>query len=173
VKAPGAPDWLPDLLEFEWNQYSESIDRAYAVFSRDFGVERTRPTFRGKRMGLKRHPELDGKCATFWHFVTEGAVEADRTPVRERIERIAWPKALIVAADRPGSHVLVWNNQRRRSGHGKSLRWIVALPDFSYVVVLDDRGEFVLPWAAYPVAEDHRRKKLEKEYNDWRSGQNS
>ena len=47
-------------------------------------------------MGLKRHPELEGKSATFWHFVTEGKVEADRTPVRERIERIGWPKAIIL-----------------------------------------------------------------------------
>jgi hypothetical protein len=173
MKAPEAPDWLPDLLVFDWNRYQESIDRAYAIFLRDFGSDQTRPTFKGKRMGLKRHPESDGKSATFWHFVTEGKIEAERTPVRERIERIRWPRALIMAVDTPGTPVLVWRNERHRSSHAKSLRWIIALQDFSYVVVLDDRGDFVLPWAAYPVAEAHSRRKLEKEYNAWKASQKS
>ncbi|MCG8556770.1 MAG: hypothetical protein MJD61_16010 [Proteobacteria bacterium] len=72
-----APDWLPDLMECDWNRYQETIDRAYAIFWRDFGAAAARPAFRGKRMGLKRHPELDGKSATFWHFVTEGSTEED------------------------------------------------------------------------------------------------
>jgi hypothetical protein len=55
----------------------------------------------------------------------------------------------------------------------RSERWILALADFSYVVILDDRGEFILPWADYPVAETHRRRKLEKEYNDWKNAQKS
>ncbi len=173
MKDACAPDWLPDLVEFDWNNYQEAITRAYAVFWRDFGTERTRPTFRGRRMGLKRHPELEGKSATFWHFVTEGDIEADRTPVRERIERIGWPKAIIVESEATPSRALVWTNERRRSGHAKSERWIIALGDFSYVVILDDRGEFVLPWAAYPVSETHRRRRLEKEYNDWKNAQKS
>jgi hypothetical protein len=114
-------------------------------------------------MGLKRHPELDGKSATFWHFVTEGSIEADRIPVRERLERIAWPKAILVEAGNDPSRVLVWANERCRSTHVKSTRWIVALYDFSYVVVLDEREDYVLPWTAYPVAEDHRRRKLRRE----------
>lgn len=167
LRDEGAPGWLPDLLECDWNRYQETLERAYAIFWRDFGTEAARPTFRGKRMGLKRHPELDGKSATFWHFVTEGRVEADRTPVRERFERIAWPKAILVEAEADPSRVVVWTNERRRSSHAKSLRWLIALTDFSYVVVVDDRGDYVLPWTAYTVAEEHRRRKLEQEYNAW------
>ena len=166
-----APAWLPDLIECDWNRYQETLERAYSIFQRDFGSQRVRPAFRGKRMGLKRHPELDGKSATFWHFVTEGSIEVDRTPVRERLERIAWPKAILVEAGNTPSRVFVWANERRRSTHAKSTRWIVALDDFSYVVVVDEREDYVLPWTAYPVAEDHRRRKLRKEHDGWKSAQ--
>lgn len=159
--------WLPGLIALDWNQYQACIDRAYAIFWRDFGAADARPPFRGKRMGLKRHPELDGKCATFWHFVTEGTEEASRFPVRERVERIAWPRALLVEVNSASSRVVTWENERRRSTHGKSTRWVVALDDFSYVVVVDEREEFVLPWTAYPVNEQHRRVKLRKEYDAW------
>jgi hypothetical protein len=30
--------------------------------------------------------------------------------------------------------------------------------------VLEDRKEYVLPWTAYAVEGEHRKKKLEKEY---------
>jgi hypothetical protein len=34
-------------------------------------------------------------------------------------------------------------------------------------VVLADRGTFVLPWTAYLVTESHRKRKLQKEYEDY------
>lgn len=179
MKADGAPDWLPDLVPFDWNDYGASVERAYAVFWRDFGTAQARPAFRGKRMGLKQLPEFEGKCATFWHFVTEGAVEAERTPDRERIERIAWPKAMLLEAG-PWSdpspvvapvgppRILLWSTQRQTA-----TRWVVSLPDFSYVVVIDERENFVLPWTAFCVVQGHRREKLRKEYESWRSARKS
>jgi hypothetical protein len=138
---------------------------AYAIFWRDFGEFRTRPTFQGRRLGLKRHPEIEGKSATFWHFVTEGADESNRTPVRERLERIGWPRALIEEASHSSPRVRVWASLRSRA-----TRWLIALDDFSYVVVLDDRGDFLLPWTAYWVGEDHRRRKLQREFEVWQAG---
>ncbi len=167
VTGEGATDWLPDLLVCDWSRLQESIERAYAVFRRDFCRPERRPMFRGKRMGLKRHPLIDGREATFWHFVTEGKVEKDRYPVCERIERIAWPRAMLVEAGRSPSRVLVWSNQRPRRRHGKATRWVVALEDFSYVVIVDERESYVLPWTAYPVRERHRRRKLREEYRAW------
>ena len=166
-----APAWLPDLIPCDWNNYQATLALAYRIFRQDFADEENRPVFRGLRMGLKRHPELDGKSATFWHFVTEGRVEVDRTPVRERLERIAWPKAILVEANNEPSRVLMWSNERRRSSHTKSTRWVVALADFSYVVVVDEREGYVLPWTAYPVAEQHRRQKLKREHDGWKRAQ--
>lgn len=169
MKDENAPDWLPDLVEFDWNRYEESLNRAYAVFTRDFGTQSERPNFRGKRMGLKRHPEFEGKSATFWHFVTEGPDEPDRVPDRERVERIAWPKAMLIEAAAASGRVVMWANERRRSGHAKSTRWVVALDTFGYVIVVDEREEYVLPWTAYVVDGDHRQEKLRKEYDAWKA----
>ena len=161
-------DWLPVLVEVDWNRFAESVDRAYAVFLADFGHASRRPLFQNRRLGLKHHPEIEGKSATFWHFVTEGSDESKRTPDRERLERIGWPGAMVVEAGRQPPRVRVWSTRR-----GSAVRWVIALEDFSYVVILDDRGEFLLPWTAFPVVQEHRRTKLRKEYDAWRAGQKS
>ncbi len=46
----------------------------------------------------------------------------------------------------------------------ESLVGINIWEDFSYVVVLADRGEYVLLWTAYCVEQEHRRQKLRREY---------
>lgn len=54
----------------------------------------------------------------------------------------------------------VWRSERA----GDKDRVVIALADFSYVVVLADRGEYVILWTAYCVEHEHRRGKLRKEY---------
>lgn len=158
-----SPDhsWLPALLKLEdfdheWDLYFSKVKE---VFERDFGT--MRPDFRGKRMGLKRQPEIGGMSATFWHFVSEGRGEDDRTPDFRRCERIAWPMAILKAADLP-DRVWVWEEQDPRRG----TKILLALLDFSYLVVVDDRGDYMLPWTAYPVERKHSREKLAKRYQD-------
>lgn len=156
------PDWLPELVLLQdyhgkWNDYCDAL---YEFFLDDF--VRTKPQYLGKRFALKKHPEYDGKAATFWHLVSEGNVEEDRTPEMRRCERIRWPRPIIegnVPAD-----VKTWRNER----NGKT-RILIALADFSYVVILDDRGGYVLLWTAYPVEREHQRRKLAKEYGDYAS----
>jgi hypothetical protein len=162
-----ADGWLPPLVEFDgdWNRFDEYVERVYAAFARDFNDAATRPTFRGRRLGLKLHPTFQGKSATFWHLVTEGEDEAQRTPDRARCERIAWPRAMIEAATTEG-RVLAWAS-RRPNGD----RWVISLPDFSYIVVLADRGGYLLPWTAFCVEQDHRRRKLRAEHEAWRQAQ--
>jgi len=109
-------------------------------------------------MSLKKHPRVRGYSATFWHFITEGTVpEPQREPVEERCERIRWPRPIIDAVD--SQRVRCWTNTRK----GR-LRILLALPDFSYLVVLADRGDYVLPWTAYPVTQLHRQRKLRREW---------
>jgi len=52
-----------------------------------------------------------------------------------------------------------WRKERKGAG-----RMLIALLDFSYVVVLADRGEYILLWTAYCVEQEHRRRKLRIEY---------
>ncbi len=160
-------DWLPALLPFDWNAYAESVERAYAVFRRDFEEARSRPRFLSREMRLKWHPPFEGKSATFWHFVTEGKDEQSRTPNRDRIERIAWPRAVIENAHdetRVRRWLAVKNNDKR---------WHLAVADFSYLVVLADRGDYLLPWTAFTVDADHQRSKLQRAWREWRAAQKS
>jgi hypothetical protein len=156
--------WLPDLICFDeyggdWNRY---LDALYAIFKRDF-IE-SRPTFPGYRVGLKKHPMEQGKEATFWHFISEGSVERERLPDLRRCERIAWPRAIIEAVGT--ERVRCWRNDRKNER-----RILLVLPDFTYAVILADRGEYVLPWTAYVVKEDRQRRRLQKEYDADRAEQ--
>jgi len=150
------PPWLPGLLLLEDfdGDAKRYLAEAHAIFERDFG-QRQR-TFLGKRVGLKRHPLINGWSATFWHFISEGKVEDDRDVNPRRCERIAWPSALMAAADRSSPDVHCWNDSNPRGQTTIS----VALTDFSYLLVVADRGDYVLPWTAYPVDRGHQRKKL-------------
>lgn len=155
-----APDWLPPLVLFNdhdgnWHIY---LDAVYAWFKRDF-VD-SKPMFQGRRLGLKRLPVTHGKEATFWHMIQEGAVEDDRTPDFRRCERIRWPRPIIEHDANPV--IKVWRNQRR--GESRVCLW---LEQESYLVVLADRGNYILPWTAYQVVQPHQQRKLQTEYESY------
>lgn len=160
-------DWLPDLELFaahggDWNAY---VDHLHSRFCADF-INST-PTWPSKRVGVKRHPYSDGKCATFWHLISTGSVEADRTPDMRRCERIGWPRPVIDEFDdaTPGatsSRIVWWMEQR-----GGEDRYLLAPDDFSYLVVVADRGEYVLPWTAFWLEHAHQRRKRRKAFETY------
>jgi hypothetical protein len=140
----------------DWPTYLRVLQR---VFRRDF-VEQPLPSFRGTRMALKKHPFVDGMEATFWHMISEGGeggTETDRLPDFRRCERIAWPRPIIEAVDT--DRVKSWPTVRRSEA-----RVMLALGDFSYVVVVALRNGYALPWTAFPVVHEHQRRKYRKEY---------
>lgn len=150
-------NWLPPLVPFgdyggDWNSYLEAI---YAIFQHDF-VD-NKPIFQGRRLGLKRHPIVNGREATFWHMIQEGDTEEERTPDFRRCERIRWPKPVIEHDETPC--IKIWRNQR-----GQEVRICLWVDQVNYLVVLADRGDYILPWTAYVVEQPHRQKKLQKEY---------
>lgn len=151
------PPWLPEIILLEtyngdWDRY---LDAIYAAFQADFIG--TTLQFQGKRVGLKRHPIVEGREATFWHFVSEGEIEADRLPDLRRCERIAWPRAII---DNCGDSCLkIWSEEVRGD-----LRVHVWCEVAEYLLILADRGDYVLPWTAYPVVLPHRKRKLQERW---------
>ena len=156
------PSWLPPLVLFSeyegnWERYLEAI---YNYFKQDF-ID-NRPSFRGRRLGLKKHPCEKGKEATFWHFIQEGPNEDDRIPDIRRCERIRWPKPVIENADKPV--IKIWENKRKNDK--RILLW---LEGQEYLVVLAERKGYLLPWTAYLVIEEHRKKKLQKEYEAFKN----
>jgi hypothetical protein len=76
---------------------------------------------------------------------------------------------LSLLGDTIGTERVVWWETTRK----RERRIVVALPDFSYVVVLANRKGYVLPWTAYPVEREHRRKKLRRECEEFWAGQKS
>jgi hypothetical protein len=156
--AADSAGWLPALVTFvasggRWADYVEAL---YAAFHADFIA--SEPAVPNRRWAMKRYPAHDGKEATFWHLISEGDVESEREPDLRRCERIRWPRALIDALG--SGRVRVWEQSRR----AREVRVAIALPDFSYLVVLADRGEYLMLWTAFPVERSHQRAKLRREY---------
>jgi hypothetical protein len=164
-----AEDWLPELVLFEnsqgdWPRYVEVL---HEHFLDDF--VRSKPGWPGKRVALKRHPETDGKSATFWHFISEGDVEEDRIPDFRRCERIRWPRPVMdyFSNQQPAeSDRILWWKEKRKS----ETRYVLTTEDFSYKVVVADRGDYVLPWTAYYLEYDNARRKLRQKFEGfWRA----
>lgn len=165
-------DWLPPLVLLSdsggnWPAYEEIL---YAAFKADF-IDSV-PAWPGKRVGLKRHPFHRDKEATFWHFVSEGKTEADREPDMRRCEVIRWPRATMNEfPNRPPSaqdRIVWWRNERQGAE-----RILLALPDFSYLMILADRGDYILPWTQYLVEYANRREKYRKEFEAYWADQAS
>lgn len=155
-----SPHWLPPLILFNdyggnWDAYLEAL---YAWFKRDF-ID-SKPVFQGRRLGLKRHPMDQGKEATFWHMIQEGRNEEERTPDFRRCERIRWPKP-IIEHDKDQA-IKVWRNLR-----GREVRVCLWFERENYLVILTDRGDYILPWTAYLVEQPHRQRKLQKEFEEY------
>src|SRR5579872_5993373 len=153
--------WLPQMISLndcggDGQQYLELL---YERFRCDF--IRSKPTiFNPKRWSMKRHPIERGKEATFWHAISDGENEADRIPDMRRCERLCWIRPMIDAYGT--ERVCCWKTER----HGRS-RPIIALPDFSFLVILQEAPEHVMLWTAFYVPGTRRRLKYEQ---DWKNG---
>lgn len=161
----GPVSWLPELVLLSscGGDFGKYLELIYEHFTNDF--VRTKPAYPGRRWAIKRRPLLDGKPATFWHLISEGEQESARIPDLRRCERIRWPRPMIDAL--LTGRVCCWRNRR-----GSSERVLIALEDFSYLVVLEDRAEYIMLWTAYCVEQSHRRRRLKEEYEGYtaRSG---
>jgi len=138
----------------DWNSYCDAL---YQFFHEDFIASQA--TYHGMRVAIKRHPLLKGKEATFWHLISEGDVEDERLPDLRRCERIRWPRPIIDASS--GDKVRFWRARRGEE------RVVIAVGDFSYVVVLAIRRGYVVLWTAYYVEREHRRRKLRAECDEY------
>ncbi len=151
---------LPGLIELsdfggDFNSYLEAV---YECFKNDFIINR--PQFRGIRLGLKKHPLLNCKEATFWHMTSEGDDESTRVPDLRRMERIKWPSPMIAQSEHP--YLKVWENTR-----GNKTNILIFHEDEDYLVVMRKARDYILPWTAYLVEDNARKRKLLKEYDEY------
>ena len=152
---------LPDKILFSdyGGDFSSFFDAVYKKFKLDF-VE-SKPIFRGMRIALKRHPLVADKEYTFYHITHEGDDEKNRKPSIPRMECIPFPRFLIEKVEHP--YLKVWTNVRK----GEE-RILIFHEAENYLVVLANRGEYILLWTAYIVDKPHMKRKLMKEYEAYK-----
>lgn len=135
------------------------LEAVYKVFKRDF-VD-SKPLFRGMRIALKKYPLVMDKEYTFYHITHEGKEEQNRIPSIPRMECIPYPRYMIEHAEH--SCLKIWTNIRKNEE-----RILIYHEQEKYLVVLANRGEYILLWTAYIVDKPHMRKKLMKEYEAYK-----
>lgn len=157
-------EWLPDLICCD-GQWADTLARVYEVFTNDFLYGPC--TCLGIQVRLREAPTIGGKDRTFWHLISEGedsGEEADRIADFKRCARMGWVRAILDnSAD---GRLNKW--EQLREGKRNQL---IALPDFSYVVVLGRRSGrngvyFVLLTAFCPNERKQRKFAAEcREFN--------
>jgi len=156
-------NWLPGLvtLEDSGNNWDRYLDAVYSIYKADFLD--SRPTYRGTLVGVKRLPIERGKEAGFWHLIQEGREEDDRIPNLRRCERIRWPRPVIEHGHEVS--ICAWRNVRHTKA-GVQRNICLWLQEHEYLVILRIRKNGILFWTAYPVTEEHKKKKLWREYEE-------
>lgn len=151
---------LPELIFMEdfggnFDAYNEAV---YAIFKQDF--IKSRPTFNGTKLRLKKHPYVDGKEYTYYHFTHSGDIEIDRIPDFRRMERMPFPRPIIDNSNH--KDLRVWRVKR-----GTKNRILILNEIEQYLIVLEDRGEYILPWTAYYIEYPNKIRRLIKEYEEY------
>lgn len=150
-----APPILP--LTGSWDEY---LDKIYDHYLADLIT--TKVYLQGKPVNARFNPATDNKGFSFWHVISEGEREEDRTPDPRRCERIRWIAWMIKRAADGNDPLLRWENTRTQR-RGTTTRLILFCEQNSYVVVLEERSEYFLLVTAYPVTA-RRAAKLKAEY---------
>jgi hypothetical protein len=153
---------LPQLITLEHfnGNFHDFYEEVYLIFRKDF--VNTIPNYRGKKLRLKKHPYIDGKEYTFYHFTHDGDIEKERLPNLRRMERIGYPRPIIENSEH--NDLKVWKNKR-----GNNERILIFHEKEEYLVVLEDRHEYILPWTAYLVDKKHTKRKLLAEYESYKN----
>lgn len=145
----------------KWKVY---LERIYDIFCRDVAGGRLR--FQGLPIRCRYHEPYQGKHASFWRMMSEGAVESERTPDLERCARIPWIGWVIRHAD--DSTFVRWWQHERATKHGRKTRVPLWLFEHDYAVILEPRADYCLLVMSYCVRPDQKLM-FEKEWAAWKA----
>ena len=138
--------------------FQEYFEGVYKIFKKDFVDDK--PLFGKKPLKLKSHPFIDGKEYTFYHFTHSGDIEKERLPDLRRMERMGWAKPIIEECY--NWKLKVW--PQRRNGKDRLCIWLEIKDDLDYIVILDVRANYILPWTAFVLEFEHQKRKKQNEY---------
>ena len=146
----------PDLLRFadfggDWAAYEAELNRVFMDEIARSGLE-----FRCEAVNCRRHNEVAGRWASYWHLVQEGRVEEDRTPDLRRCERLRWVPWVIQSAV---AHPEIDEWQNIRGTEVNTLLWYRE----EYLVILGRRNGYWLLRSAYCTEKSGRIAQLRKE----------
>jgi hypothetical protein len=154
----------PEIIPIDLNNFKNAEKHLYDEIYIKL-LTRKRYLWLGKPVVMRRNPpDKYGRPRTFSHLISEGPVgEDDRTPDIRRCERLHWIDFIL---DHVNDRVSIrcWKNIRKAKNGVEVERTILWLWEYDYVVVLEERAEFVLLKTAYFVEQEHRKENLEKEW---------
>lgn len=125
------------------------------------------------RATAPRQPESEGKHATFWHSISEGESEEQRTPCLARCRRACWLGWLIRRVD-SDPRISWWENTRQARG-GQEPHIVILFEPERFVVVLARRlgataaSPYLVLRTAYVVDQEHRLRRMIEERDKWRA----
>lgn len=144
---------IPELMPLDdyggdWMEYEMAL---YQVFERD--IIRHDLRFRGQPVNARRLPEHARKWASFWHLISEGRIEDERTPDLRRCERLPLVRWIIENA---ASHAEIdmWEQVRRGQRN-----WLLWHEEYQ-LVVLEQRREYFLLKTSFCTEYAHRVRKF-------------
>lgn len=154
----------PDLLRFgmfdgDWTAYESEL---HDIFLNE--IARGGLQFRGWPVNCRRHTEVAGRWASFWHLVQEGPVEEDRLPDLRRCERIRWVR-WVTENGPTHSEIDEWQNMR-----GTEICTLLWYRE-EYLVVLAQRKGYWLLKTAYCTEKSGRLKQLRRERDTYKESQ--
>jgi len=148
------PTWLPDPERpgGDWIQYIEDL---YAQYTADFLTNRT--VWRAKPVFVDRDPQYNGKDVGFWHLISgiDRVTKDLLDPEPDRCARLCWVRPVLEAHP---DDVRTWIQERNGF-------IAIALPDFSFRVILKERDRVVYLKSAYFVERPSRRSQFRAEYD--------
>lgn len=156
----------PDYDPSQWTR-EEYIEELYQLFLTDLVRRPLRWKNDGLNVSLRRHTEIQGRHAIFWHIISGGTgAEASRQLEPQRCARIRWIRPLVenFNSEFPEEKNIRWWIDKKRTSKP---RYVLTRPEFDYVVVIEQRAEYALLVTAYYVEQRHRRRKLRREHDDY------
>lgn len=152
---PILPSWLPPLKVFggDWTAYEKEL---WAIYEADFVSRRT--LWRGKEVWTDEVPLVSGRPIGFWHIASgiDAVTKELLEPNFRRCERLAWVKPILEADP---AEVRTWVLSEKD-------RVKIALPDFSFVVILKERPNRAFLKTAYPAERPTKRAQWQREYEE-------
>lgn len=141
----------PELITLQsykgdWKTY---VDVIYQIYLNE--VVNGKLTFENLPIRCQYRPATHGKHFGFWHLISEGKTEDDRTPDLRRCERIRWIAYIIKNINLP--EISYWENKRGNNKHV-----VLWLEKENFIVILAKRHDYFLLKTIYV----HNNKKTEK-----------